>query len=102
MSEWVNKINIREEWDKASEGDIGVDDLSEVIVQKLSNIDVSSYNEWIVEEYEGLLDSFKDLAGDPDPEEDEFNSAMYDLYNWGDIPLDTKFGGKKLCWISTM
>ena len=56
----------------------------------------------IDDELEELILEFGDFAYYPDGNVNDFDIIMAKLYDWGDTPLDDIFGGKKVCWISTI
>lgn len=57
----------------------------------------------LAEELElNIIPAFEEVAEDETATSyDEFNYALSDLYDWGDTPLDNRFGGKKMCWVDT-
>jgi hypothetical protein len=42
------------------------------------------------------------MSRDPYLSEAEFNGMMADLYDWGDMSLDSSWNGKKVCWVDCM
>lgn len=97
MSHWIHKLDIHDAWVK-SEGDGDFKALSKVIIEKLAAIDFGPhYNE----ERDGVIEAFQDLIDDSSATMGEFDSMMDELYDFGDIKLDSNFGGKKLMWVNT-
>ncbi len=86
-------------WDKYPD-EITIQELCKIIGQRLSKIKTPEIEE-IEFDQMGLCDEFEMMSTDKELTEEEFNNTMDDLYDWGDISLDNKFGGKKVCWIKT-
>lgn len=96
MSNWVRVLNIKEEWKKANDFEISVQELSKVIYTRLENFSLK--NDFTLQD---IIEDFKRLAEDELSDFDEFNFVMQYLYDWADTPLDREWNGKKNCWIET-
>jgi len=64
------------------------------------------YREEILEladelEYE-IIPRFEDILGYDEPGVEDFDSALADLYDWGDTKFDYNLNGATLCWINTL
>ena len=91
---------IKDEWKKSNNSELSIQELSKIIAEKLSMIDIKN------EDYDydrlNLIDRFIDLSEDEEIGFDDFNYVMNDLYDWGDIKVsNNSFWGEKLCWIKT-
>ena len=84
MANWQRKVDFSAYTEKYNEGELSIQEFAKIVAEKLKT-----------------LRKFEDLADDEEcmGEESTFNYLLEDLYNWGDTPLDDKFGGKKVCWI---
>lgn len=49
-----------------------------------------------------ILPMFEALAETKSEDVEEFDNALYYLYEWADASLDNQWGGKKMCWVSTV
>jgi hypothetical protein len=49
-----------------------------------------------------ILPMFEAIVEGENEDEQEFNNALDYLYDWGDASLDNEWGGKKMCWVSTV
>jgi len=48
-----------------------------------------------------IISKFDDLSKEDNPDIDDFDHILEELYDWADEPLDNKWNGKKLAWIKT-
>ena len=100
MANWIRTLDIRDAWKQANEHEIPVFKLASVVADRLSK-QAPIPDEHAENLRQELIDDFQALAEDECDSFEEFNYYMNDLYNWGDISLDGKFNGKKVCWIAT-
>jgi len=114
MAKWQRVLDIKTEWGQASDGKLSCKELAKVIVNRLEKM--QPLNAAVVAGHEeayryaetqrlDLVDQFRAYAEDTedlDADADWFNDLMAQLYDWGDLSLDDKFGGKKVCWIKTV
>lgn len=98
MSDWQRKLDFSAYTEKYNEGELSIQEFAKIVVEKLKCLKKFN-NDYVDYKKEEIIEEFLTLAEDEDSEEDEFNYAMQFLYDWGDISLDGKFGGKKVCWI---
>lgn len=49
-----------------------------------------------------ILPMFEELVETESEDVKEFDNALYFLYEWADTSLDNEWGGKKMCWVSTV
>lgn len=100
MSDWQRKLDFSAYTEKYDEGEISIQEFAKIVSEKLKSL--RDFNDFDIDcAKEDLIFEFEDIAEDEYEEygEDEFNYALNRLYDWGDTPLDNKFGGKKVCWI---
>lgn len=100
MANWQRKVDFSAYTEKHDEGELSIQEFAKIVAEKLKTLRKFE-DEYINNQLEEIIWSFEDLADDEEcmDEESTFNYLLEDLYNWGDIPLDDKFGGKKVCWI---
>jgi len=94
MSKWKYKIDLIPKWEQCLNGDIGIKDLSDFVIEKLEALpcfDSDSELQDIAFEFSCVEDS------------EDFDGAMDMLYNWGDqeVPPYGKFIPNKMAWIAT-
>lgn len=104
MADWQRKINLNPEWSQCKAGEITLQECARSIVVKLQAVAPFSSTDCILidAEREELIERFADIGAETDPDRYEFDGLMTDLYDWGDTALDSKWNGKKVCWIETM
>ena len=100
MANWQRKVDFSAYTEKYDEGELSIQEFAKIVAEKLKTLRKFE-DEYINNQLEEIIWSFEDLADDEEcmDEESTFHYLLEDLYNWGDIPLDDKFGGKKVCWI---
>ena len=104
MANWQRKVDFSAYTEKYDEGELSIQEFAKIVAEKLKGLRKFK-DEYINNQLEEIIWSFEDLAEDlaedeeEDFGEDNFNYLLNDLYDWGDISLDGKFGGKKVCWI---
>lgn len=101
MADWQRKLKLNPEWDEANDDETKVAALAQVIAQRLKALEPFN-DEGIDGERDEIVDEFNDLSSNQDATFEDLNSIMNRLWDWGDTPLDNKFGGKKVCFIDTM
>lgn len=100
MADWQRTLNIVEEWEQAQEYEIAPQQLAIVIAERLNNL--QNFNDSVIDGIKSyLVMQFQLFSENEDADENYFNELMRELYTWGDISLDGKFGGKKVCWVKT-
>lgn len=100
MSVWQRKLDFSACTEKYDEGELSIQEFAKIVIEKLKGL--RDFDDFDIDcAKDDLIFEFEDLAEDKDEVygEDDFNHALSRLYNWGDISLDGKFGGKKVCWI---
>lgn len=101
MANWKRKLDISVEWQKADKDEITVQELAQVIANKLTDLPDFPDEEEINLEKEDIIEAFIDLSEDKNATTDSFDSLMEELYNWGDNNLDDNWPPTKVCWIGT-
>lgn len=100
MADWQRKLVLTEAFEAYKAQELTVQEVSKIVVEKLKEL-LDFDDPYIDFCKQDILEDFETLSEDEEANEDEFNWWMESLYNWGDISLDGKFGGKKVCWIQT-
>jgi len=100
MANWQRKVDFSSYTEQYDKGELSVQEFAKIVVEKLKSLKEFK-QEHIDEQLEEIIYSFEDLANDEfnDYAEEDLNCLIEGLYDWGDISLDGKFGGKKVCWI---
>lgn len=109
MTNWIRKIDLTPEWQDAKDGKISIAQMASVVAARLKSI--APYQDANLEyDREELIERFVEIAevADDYPDMDDefkydFEDAMNDLYNFGDIKLDPgdPFNGRGVLWINT-
>lgn len=100
MSKWQRTLDLKDAWKKADNREIPTGELAKVISERLLAIQPLGIRD-IDDKLIILATEFKFLGDEEDLTFKKFDSIMTLLYDWGDISLDDKFGGKRVCWIKT-
>ena len=100
MADWQRKVDFSDYTEKYDEGELSIQEFAKIVAEKLKTLRKFE-DEYINNQLKEIIWSFEDLADDEECmyEENTFNCLLEDLYKWGDISLDDKFDGKKVCWI---
>jgi hypothetical protein len=114
MANWMDQVDIIAVWQKSKDKDVSllnfedIKEVSDAIVKELKTI--NPLNEEDKTDIAELVDNFsllsENCAENTDVfESDEdavinFNLFMNDLYNWGDILINSEKNQKR-CWIAT-
>ena len=100
MSDWQSRLDLTDVWNKHPDR-ITIQELCKTISERLRKLNPTRVPDYVVEEKENIADEFEILSIDKETTVEEFDDIMQDLYDWGDIRLDNKFIGRKVCWIAT-
>lgn len=101
MANWQLHLKMQPEWSMALEGEITHQELAGTIAKRLKELrDIGSAR--ADRERVEIADDFEALSTDPWSDEDDFDHLMDMLYDWGDMSLDDKWNGRKVCWIDTI
>jgi hypothetical protein len=96
------KIDFSSFWDKYPE-ELTVAECAEKAVEVLKQHKDFVHNNFpnYEDDFDEIIDEFESITESDDPDIDDFNYVMDDLYDWGDISLDSdKIFGRKLCWVN--
>lgn len=96
MAKWQRELDLSDVWPRAESGELSACQLAGTVADRLAALAPIPAVEDIRQE---LIESFRILADFPDLDGDEFDAQLERLYDWGDIALDDKWNGKKVCWI---
>lgn len=99
MANWQRRLDIRDVWDKAGK-EMTVQELAAVIAKRLKALNPFG-DEDIDNQRDEMVEGFQSFSDDKEGTKDEFDSLMSELYDWGDIALDSAWPPKKVCWIAT-
>lgn len=100
MSQWQRNLDIKDIWKLAEDEEITPQELAKQVAERLEKLQVFNIVN-VDEEREEIILELKDFSTCDDVTVDDFNGILSRCYDWGDISLDDKFGGKKVCWIGT-
>lgn len=95
MANWTRKLNLKDVWESA---DLAL--ISRTAAQRLKNMRPLEDSD-LDEERQDFAEEFESLSEDPDTTVSDFDDTMRRLYDWADTPLDSKWNGKKVCWVET-
>jgi len=103
MANWQMTLDFSQSRNYFREGKITIVDLAKVVEEEINkNLSIARViDEDLADELEcDILPLFEDF-GYPEAEltVEDFDNALSSLYDWGDTPLDDKWGGKKMCWV---
>lgn len=107
MARWQRTLDLSDIWEKGKDRSISAWEFAKVVAERLEKIAPFSTNEGSAGEVANMLledvaDSFAVFALDKTEDWDELDCVLRELYDWGDISLDSKFAGKRVCWIKTI
>lgn len=105
MAKWQFTLDFKPFWKKTSPhiaaGLIAID--IKALLPKIRERKAEIYQDMAAELEDEILPLFEELAEHEEDDDVElFDSAMYALYEWADTSLDNQFGGRKMCWVSTI
>lgn len=105
MANWQRTLDISDNWDKLENGLMSIHDISKEISKKLSEL--APFNiPSIDNDKNGLIEMFNDLSESEDHIEyltEDFDRAMTQLYDWGDIELGNRIAfRKRVCFIKVL
>lgn len=118
MADWQFRLDFKDFW---RDEDEPVFKKAEKVVERIKNLlpaiherakglepfkayrDYAKLLERMASELEReILPMFEEVAETESEDEEDFDYALEYLYDWADTPLDDEFGGKKMCWVSTV
>ena len=105
MSQWQMKLEIKDVMQKLRSNEFNLQSGAKEIINRLEVLRpvVESKFADYLSEFENVIDDFKVFAEDEsmNEENESFDYALDNLYDWGDIKLDGDYiGGRAMCWIN--
>ena len=92
MANWTHRIELKQEWQAAKDGEITIQQLARVVYTKIVKLDVYETDMELFD----LAENFDALADDADATADDFDYVWNDLYDWA----DQRVPGGKMCWVA--
>jgi hypothetical protein len=100
MANWKYKIELKADSDRCDDGEITIAQLSGIVAEKLKALPCYNSPGNIGTTLLEIVERFADLSEDENAEQDEFNSILQELYDWGDTEIGPVAWPKhRLCWI---
>jgi hypothetical protein len=101
MADWQRHIYLNPEWEQAREREIEPQRLAAAIAERINAL-LPFSDPYIEHKRLELAEDFESAATDSELDFDDVDYLMVELYDWGDIEIDGKWNGKKVCWIDTI
>lgn len=96
MAQWQRKLDISDVMEEVRAAKIDIKTAAALISTRLATL--APFNdEELDRESSDLAMRFLDCEEDSE----EFDSLLYELYEWADTPLDNRFNGRKVCWVES-
>lgn len=118
MADWQFKLDFKDFWRNE---EMPLFERSELVVERIKNLipeirerakGLEHFKAWkqfretlndMADELENdVLPMFEELVEMKSEDVEDFDNALSYLYDWADAPLDNNWGGKKMCWVSTV
>lgn len=119
MAQWQHKLGFGDFYHKYPE-ELSIQEVATRVIEKLEELiieirkepDVMDFKNWekvkhrtamleLADDLEGIIVEFQEVEENEDADEDDFNYAMEDLYDWGDTKFDDQFNGARMCFVDT-
>ena len=117
MANWLRTLRLAPEYEQPDEGIITIQQLAGIVAARLLALEPLTQKEChklgegereeLASRKEDIVEMFQSIehaeAGNLEDDQEEFNYAMEELYEWADTP--TTFRGSmrsKLCWVDTL
>jgi len=100
MANWQRTLDLTDFWEKLKDNEMPLSQGAKLIAERLLAMKPFG-DEYLDEQREEIAGEFQLFAEDNGDDAEEFDEYMEALYRWGDIPLDGKWNGKKVCWVAT-
>ena len=95
MADWVNRIDLSDITEDIDEDD------DQSVIDGAKKIAAAIKQAPFYKTQKGYLQPIIDSFDQEVKDKYSFNMALGELYDWGDIALDGKWDGRKMCWIKT-
>lgn len=105
MADWQLTLDLKDLKERYERKELILQDMALLVAKRLKSLSTVKISTFAVTELNRIAQQFQEFATDPETCEDtdivlnKFNELLDELYNWGDLSLDDKFNGKKVCWI---
>ena len=94
MADWQRHVQMGDVWDTE---DIPL--LAKTAADRLEALEPFTLNPGIEKIKKSLVERLRKLAKNPKATAYLFDHLWSDVYDWGDISLDGKWNGRKVCFI---
>lgn len=100
MANWQRKVDFSSYTQQYDNAELSVQEFAKIVAKKLQGLQKFTDNR-INLALDSIVQDFEDLAANDEYDfaEDDFNFLLNDLYTWGDMFVDGRLSGKKVCWI---
>ena len=95
MSKWKYRLDVKDAWKAAEEGNLEINELASMVANRLKSFKVDD------SVLKSLIARFESLAISPSLTESDFDPVWDDLYNWADqgVPPYGEWPRTKMCWV---
>ena len=99
MANWQTRLRLKDIYHDKS---LKTSELAIKVAERLRKMTLpANLDEYTCEERDDIAWEFEAIAEDADCGVNDFDCVMERLYNWADMPLDSGWPQKKLCWVET-
>lgn len=110
MANWQFKLEFSDLWKGYADDELSLVDMSKGIVERTKALlpeilkrEDEIYLEMANELENEVIPMFEALVEEKNEDTEDFDFALYYLYEWADTSLDNnRLGGKKMCWVNTI
>lgn len=89
MTKWLHTLNLCPEWKQAEDEVISFTDMAAIVAQRLKTLDFGANFNGVRDE---LVELFENVAVDKAATVEDFNYAMNELYDFGDLHISDSEG----------
>ncbi len=100
MADWQRKLEIADLHNGYRAGTVSVSDLASGVADRLAKLSAFN-NEDLDTERDEIVEEFRCLSKENDPNIDDYDEVLERLYNWADTPLSNDWNPQKVCWVAT-
>ena len=96
MSNWVNRLDLKDLWKARDEASLTVEEVAKEIAKRIRKLRCYKKYEETLEEIAVQFEYCSESV-------EEFDGILSDLYDWADTCLFTPRGQiqRKMCWVAT-
>ena len=102
MANWLKTLDLGDVMEVDEDDSSSLSDFCKVVSERLKPLTHPLWPDWVAEWKDSLVEDFFELHASEVDDVHDVDEQLRDLYEWGDISLDGKVGGKKVCFIETM